>query len=310
MNELIRRSLRLWQKARRLDAPREDLAAAAAVVPELCAALDAARAEVEDASRRSGARAEDEVERFGRYVAHEVRNRLNLVELSIERAAVLSADPEVRAALEPVRTAFRHLSAVADDLRATISPPGSTDGSGPSGPRLPLSRVVRELLDTSQALARERGIRLEMGDGCPDAEVDAARVELILVNLLTNALRYPDGDKDEHWVRVEARWHDGEEGVLEIGVRDNGVGIAADQRAKLFEDSSHESEGHRGPNGMGLAIVRQAVERAGGRVWAQSDEGVGTAIFFTLPVGERRCPEARGGTGAAEAGKPAPPAAS
>lgn len=294
MSELIQRSLRLWQRAQRPGASREDVAHAVAAIPELCSALDAARVTAGDTdpaccSSPEG-RAGNDLDRLGRYVAHEVRNRLHLVELSVERAAALAGDPRIGAALDPVRRAFRHLAAIADDLRCAAASPGTAAAERGEVPRLPLRSVVEDLLATSRDLATEHGVALEMDGECPEVEVDAARVELVLVNLLTNALRHADGGKAERWVRVETRWRDEEEGVLEVSVRDNGLGIPERFRKTLFQEPPAAARERPPRRGMGLAIVRQAVGRAGGRVWIESDEGVGTAVFFTLPTSHAAAP--------------------
>ena len=67
-----------------------------------------------------------------------------------------------------------------------------------------------------------------------------------------------------------------------FAVRDNGVGIAQEYRAKMFQVFQHV---HNTPNrgeGMGLAIVRRIVERHGGRIWYESTSGAGTVFYFTL----------------------------
>lgn len=248
----------------------------------LAGAGDSLAGEAPAGPGRPGAgRDSEEVERLCRYVSHEVRNRLNLVAISLARVAALTHDPRVRSALEPVRQAFHRLGDIADVLRKDVAPPGRTAQTEPEPSRLPVHTVVEEALSASRDLAATRGITLEVDDRSPDVDVDAARTELALVNLLTNALRYPDQHKDRHWVRVEVGPDDTDGNVLRIGVLDNGIGIPSQLRRSLLDpspvDSSLES-------GMGLSIVRQTVERAGGRLWLESKEGVGTQVYFTLPA--------------------------
>jgi len=259
--------MRLWQKAQRPEATRAELVGALSVIPALCSAVDAA-------SRSR----EADLDRLGRHLAHEVRNRLNLVESSLERAERLSGDDRVRDALEPVRSALANLVAVADDLHSAARPP-EADGAPPT--RAALRSVVDGVLAASRDLAEERGIRLEAGDGFPEVEVDAARLELVLINLLTNALRHGDPAKRDRHVRVECLPLDGGAGCR-IGIHDNGTGIPAKLRARLFEEPASDGDGSPPRNGLGLAIVREAVERSGGRVWLESEEGVGTSVYFTL----------------------------
>jgi len=266
VNELIGRSLRLWRKAQKPEATRAELLEALAVIPELCSALGASRLE------------EAEVGRLGRHLAHEVRNRLNLVESSLEKAARLSGDDRVREALEPIRGTLANLVAVADDLSAGAV---TSHGDGAAA-RAPLRSVVEGVLAASRDLAEERGIRVETDGDLPDVEVDTCRLELVLINLLTNALRHGDPDKPDRFVRIECRPLDGQAGCR-VGVRDNGVGIPEELRERLFQEPEPDGDGAPPRNGLGLAIVREAVERTGGRVWIESREGFGTAVYFTIP---------------------------
>ncbi len=227
------------------------------------------------------------------------------VELALAHAEARSRAPEVRDALEPVRRALRHLAAVADDLRAAALPAGSAASARVDVPRLPLRVVVEDLVFASRDLAEEEGVELQVDGELPAVEVDAARLELILVNLMSNAIHHADGGKPERWVRLAASAAgDGEE-VLQISVRDNGVGTPAELRAGLFEDPPGAPDGTPPRNGMGLVIVRQAVERSGGRLWFETHEGVGTAVHFTLPLPGRRRPASPARLAAPPSAKPA-----
>ncbi|HEY7064821.1 MAG TPA: ATP-binding protein [Chloroflexota bacterium] len=125
-------------------------------------------------------------------------------------------------------------------------------------------------------------------------EVDPRRVRQVLHNLLENAVKYsPDGGT----VHVQAvrsgergqpggRGADGGEWVA-IGVRDQGIGIARQDLAKVF-DRFHRVDnevGRRvGGSGLGLSICRGIVEAHGGRIWAESEPGAGSTFVFTLPM--------------------------
>jgi len=101
----------------------------------------------------------------------------------------------------------------------------------------------------------------------------------VLVNLITNALKF-SRDADPPTVRIEASGSDGE---ITVHVRDNGVGFDSARAGQLFEPFARlhgrSFEGH----GIGLSIVRRAVERHGGRVWAEAEPDRGAAFHFTLP---------------------------
>jgi len=113
----------------------------------------------------------------------------------------------------------------------------------------------------------------------PDVQADADLLRPVLVNLMTNALKF-SRDADPPTVRIEASADDGE---VTVHVRDNGVGFDAAAAGQLFEPFARlhgrRFEGH----GIGLSIVRRAVERHGGRVWAEAAPDQGAAFHFTLP---------------------------
>jgi len=279
MRDLIQHALERWQTARRPEATREEVRMALEAVPELCAALDLAWRSSAVAFREDR-NAPGEAERFARHLSHEVRNRLNLVQISLERATLVCDDSRVNDAFEPVRKALGHLAGITDELRSVFDPAPTV---AEADARLPLRTVVEDLVAASRDLADEQGVELEVDGELPEVQVDAARVELILMNLLNNALRHADPAKETPRVRIECRRLDGETGCR-IGVLDNGSGIPEGRRAGLFEDPGPAGDGWSPRSGMGLAIVRQAVERSGGRVWLESEEGKGTAVYFTLPA--------------------------
>lgn len=283
MRDLVRRALDSWRRAQRPEASPAEIREALAVIPQLGAALDGV-AWISSAVRGGGSGREPvgEAERFARHLSHELRNRLNLVQLSLERASVVCDDARVHEALEPVRKALGHLAGVTDELRSVFDPaPSVRDPSA----RQPLKTAIEDVLAATRDLAEARGVSLEVAGEPPDLEVDAVRLELILINLLNNALRHADPGKETRWVRIECRRLDGES-ACRIGIVDNGSGIPEGLRTGLFEEPARDGDGSPPRSGMGLAIVRQAVERDGGRVWIESEEGEGTAVYFTLPVPE------------------------
>ncbi len=111
----------------------------------------------------------------------------------------------------------------------------------------------------------------------------ADRLERILTNLLSNALKYSDPGTP---VWMQAQPLDGE---VRIAVKDQGRGIAPEHVPHLFEkfyraDSSRKAEGI----GLGLYITRLMVEAHGGRIWVESEVGKGSTFSFTLPIAPER----------------------
>ena len=107
---------------------------------------------------------------------------------------------------------------------------------------------------------------------------NAIRLRELLTNLISNAAKF--NDKPERW--VEIGWVEGD--VPAFYVRDNGIGIAERDRDAIFDifRRLHGRDSFGGGTGAGLTIARKAAERHGGRMWAESVEGEGTTLWFTL----------------------------
>jgi len=143
-----------------------------------------------------------------------------------------------------------------------------------------------QAIDNALTLVRERagrrGIALHQSveERLGEMRGDERKVKQVLLNLLSNALKFtPEGGR----VAVLARVVDG---MAEISVTDTGVGIAPEEQEAVFEEfrqvgtSAAKQEG----TGLGLTLCRKFIELHGGRIWVQSQVGVGSTFTFTLPV--------------------------
>ncbi len=138
-----------------------------------------------------------------------------------------------------------------------------------------VNAVIAEALSSVQALAVQKGIELRFQPVSPlIIQADRTKLRQILINLLTNGIKYTD--QGGVTVCVE---HDAS--AVRFAVRDSGRGIAPEAQARLFEPFTQlsPSEGL----GLGLAIVKRYVEMHGGRVWVESQVGQGSTFYFTIP---------------------------
>jgi PAS domain S-box-containing protein len=122
---------------------------------------------------------------------------------------------------------------------------------------------------------------IRVADGVPPVAADKDRARQVLVNLVENAVKYsPGGGRIE--LGLEAS-----DGVVEFRVVDEGLGIPADEQARIFEKfyrlDPNMTHGIGG-TGLGLYICSELVERMGGRIWLESEEGKGSTFFFELPA--------------------------
>jgi signal transduction histidine kinase len=134
-----------------------------------------------------------------------------------------------------------------------------------------------------QGQAAERRVALELDELVPDAAVDADanRVQLVLSNLIENAIRYsPAGGP----VRLSAEQTNG---FVRFEVSDRGPGVPADQRVRVFEKFVRLPGAPPGGAGIGLSIARDVVRAHGGEIGVEDAPGGGARFWFTLPRASR-----------------------
>jgi light-regulated signal transduction histidine kinase (bacteriophytochrome) len=126
--------------------------------------------------------------------------------------------------------------------------------------------------------ANNRRIELRLA-GLPACQGDRALLKQVWINLLSNAAKYTRG-REPAIVEIGSERKDGS---MAYFVRDNGVGFDMQYAGKLFNvfHRLHRADEFEG-TGVGLAIVKQIVQRHGGRVWAESRVNEGSVFYFTL----------------------------
>jgi Na+/proline symporter/nitrogen-specific signal transduction histidine kinase len=147
--------------------------------------------------------------------------------------------------------------------------------------------VVRQAAAATQGLFRSRAVRLQMAlpSQVPTVLADRDRLTQVLLNLLTNAVKFCAPGTG--LVHLELLVTD--RGTVRVQVRDNGVGIAPEQQATIFEKfrqaGSQAADQPRG-FGLGLPISRLIVRQFGGDLWVESEPGRGASFSFTLPIAQ------------------------
>ena len=111
-------------------------------------------------------------------------------------------------------------------------------------------------------------------------DIDTDKLTQVIDNIISNALKYsPDGGN----IRFGFTVHDN---MLKVMISDDGMGIPKENVGRIFDRFYRVDRARArsmGGTGLGLAIAREMIEAHGGKIWAESEEGVGTTIFFTLP---------------------------
>jgi signal transduction histidine kinase len=216
-------------------------------------------------------------------VSHELRTPLTLI---LGPAQTLlshgdSLDPKVHEGLLLIhRNTLRLLKLINDLLDLTRLDQGAEILRPKT---VAVGTFVRGIVESVRHLARSKNLRLrlEAGDAAQNMTVDPVRLEKVLINLLTNAIKYtPAGGA------ITVRWAGGSEGTA-IEVQDTGVGIPQEDLAKIF-DRFHQVRGNAANLtqgvGIGLALARELVERHGGKLEVESQPGQGATFRVRLPL--------------------------
>jgi signal transduction histidine kinase len=208
-------------------------------------------------------------------VTHELRTPLTVMQGNVE-ALLDGVHPLDREHIAPLLEETKVLARLIDDLRTLSLAESGALTLHREG--VDVGSIAGEVVTAFADQARRDGVALgSSSDGPVAIDADAVRVREVMVNLVTNALRYtPAGGS----VAIEVR---GAGDRVEVTVRDTGSGIAPEAVDGIFDRFSRATDSPGA--GLGLAIAKGLVEAHGGTIRAESAPGQGTRIVFTLPVG-------------------------
>ncbi len=245
------------------------------------------------AARREADEARRAKEQFAANISHELRTPLNLI-LGFSEMMYLS--PEVYGEMQWPATLrrdvyqvyhnSRHLLEMIDDILSLsrFEMTGFILNKEPTA----LEPLLRNTADLAQDLFRGQPVQqtVDIAPDLPILEIDRTRIRQVLLNLLNNALRFTA----QGTVRLEAKQGNGE---VVISVSDTGPGIPAAKLPHIFEEFYQVDlslrRGHEG-TGLGLTISKHFVEAHDGHIGVESQEGVGSTFYFSLPIPEQHIP--------------------
>ncbi len=226
-----------------------------------------------------------DLEAFSFSVSHDLRAPLRVIEGFCE-AFIEDFGPSVpeegRALLGRIREGAHRMSQLIEDLLNF-----SRAGRGTLAPaRIVMSELARDVMTELTERCRSRALEVVIAD-LPDGWGDPALIRQVLVNLLSNALKFT-ATRPVARIAVTSAELDGER-VYRI--EDNGVGFDEAQAHRLFGvfQRLHGEASFPG-TGIGLSIVKRIIERHGGRVWAESRMNEGATFCFTLPAAKAETP--------------------
>ncbi len=219
-----------------------------------------------------------EMERFTYTVSHDLRSPLyaiqgftNLAREDLEQGKLENVASE----LERTENAATKMDRLLNDtlqlsrIGRVANPPED----------VPFGEIVEEALEQTAEHIKSSGAKISTANDFPTVHVDKMRIVEILVNLITNSIKYRDEQQNpqiEIGYRVEG-------GDTIFFVKDNGMGIDPSQHEKVFELFYQVDRSGNG-TGAGLAIVKRIIEVHGGRIWLESEKGKGCTVCFTLIV--------------------------
>src|SRR5262245_55593941 len=154
-----------------------------------------------------------------------------------------------------------------------------------------LDDVISSVTTLTAQKAHDKGLEFlaHVATGIPESLVgDPLRLGQILTNCVNNAVKFTE--RGEIRLTIEQLERTGEKVQLKFAVRDTGIGMTREQSSKLFQpftQADMSTTRKHGGTGLGLTICRRLVELMGGRIWLESEPGVGSTFFFTpgLAVG-------------------------
>jgi signal transduction histidine kinase len=221
--------------------------------------------------------ANTELRQFAQFTSHDLKTPLatviNLCDESLDEFGEEMPD-EARRLIEAARNQTFRMSAMIDELlSATISLPAEKDLQEASS-----ELALTEAVDRVRSLLDKKRIELTMPDQFPWVMGDRVRLREAFYNLLSNAVKFIDKQPGRISIGIEIR---GNECVFSIA--DNGPGIPPDELDRVFAPFRRLPIHRDQPgSGLGLYFTKNLIEQQGGRVWAESEPGLGSRFYILL----------------------------
>ena len=239
--------------------------------------LDQARRRAEEASRAKG--------EFLANMSHEIRTPLTAIVGYAELLARPRKDiPDREAWARGLRRGSNHLLAMVNDILDLSKIEAGKMGVSkrPQSPVLIVRQVVQLMLP--QAKEKMLSLSFELVGKLPRrVETDEVRLRQILVNLVSNAIKFTDHGGIT--IKMKVRRLVSSSAELEISVQDTGVGIPEEKLSAVFAPFTQVSEDNREGTGLGLDISIRMAQLLGGELSVQSREGEGSTFFLRLAMG-------------------------
>lgn len=219
--------------------------------------------------------------KFFSIISHDIRSPLLSLKgvLNLFDAQLLNDKKETEEFFSELRAEFSTTSYLLDNLLVWAKKQMYEESIEKIG--FPLNQVIEENFNLQKNIISKRGItifNLLTDDILVFA--DKEMINMVVRNLINNALKFtPDGGEVSVFYKIENKF-------IEVGIRDNGIGISENQIERIFDNSFYTTNGlhdEKG-NGLGLMLCKEFIEKSQGNLWIKSKVGVGSTFFFTLPL--------------------------
>jgi signal transduction histidine kinase len=214
-------------------------------------------------------------------VSHELRTPIGAVQGALQLLTRLLPEPRAPKAQEMLDLAMRNAARLLALVNDLLDLERLEAGQLPMERHdVPLADVFAIARDATSSVAEQRGVVLQWTPGASIVNVDADRVARVLINLVSNAVKFTPAGKH---VRMSATVADD---YTLVRVEDEGRGIPPESMERIFERFSQVARvdaTEHGGTGLGLTIARAIVLAHGGRMWVESRVGEGSTFSFTLP---------------------------
>lgn len=221
-------------------------------------------------------------------MSHEIRTPMNAI-ISMTDMAMSSNEPDKKQSfLQTVKHSADNLLGVLNDILdfSKIEAGQLQIDAHPFS----LGRVVHHVVSTMsvQAAKKELSLDINITPALPENFIgDDLRILQILTNLVGNAIKFTQEGGITILVELDSKPRVNGQYILRFSVTDTGIGIAENNLEKVFssfEQADNSYARKYSGTGLGLSISKQLVELMGGKMWAESQLGIGSTFFFTLPA--------------------------